>query len=100
MLPETLRLVDYVIVGGRPATSSARSTGWSRRRPASAAGGWRTCAARAEVDADQRAELAESLSRLVGNPVELQVILDPSLLVGAVVHVGDLQVDATATRLA
>jgi F-type H+-transporting ATPase subunit delta len=96
VLAETVRLVDYVIVGGRPR-DFVGTLDWLVEATARVRG-WRVAHVRSarEVDADQRAELAESLSLLVGNPVELQVILDPSLLVGAVVRVGDLQVDATA----
>jgi len=93
---ETLQLVDYTIAGGR-ARDFVGTLDWLVEATARVRG-WRVARVRSarEVDADQRAELAESLSRLVGHPVELQVILDPTLLVGAVVRVGDLQVDATA----
>jgi F-type H+-transporting ATPase subunit delta len=93
---ETLQLVDYTIAGGR-SRDFVGTLDWLVEATARVRG-WRVAHVRSarEVDADQRAQLAESLSRLVGNPVELQVILDPTLLVGAVVRVGDLQVDATA----
>jgi F-type H+-transporting ATPase subunit delta len=93
---ETLQLVDYVITAGR-ARDFVGTLDWLVEATARIRG-WRVARVRSarEVDADQRAELAESLSYLVGFPVELQVILDPSLLMGAVVRVGDLQVDATA----
>jgi F-type H+-transporting ATPase subunit delta len=94
--PETVQLVGYVIAGGRPRDLIG-TLDWLVEATARVRG-WRVAHVRSarEVDADQRAELAASLSLLVGNPVELQVILDPTLLVGAVVRVGDLQVDATA----
>jgi F-type H+-transporting ATPase subunit delta len=93
---ETLQLVDYAIAGGR-ARDFVGTLDWLVEATARVRG-WRVARVRSarEVDADQRAELADSLTRLVGFPVELQVILDPSLLMGAVVRVGDLQVDATA----
>ena len=60
--------------------------------------GWRVArvSAAQEIDEQERTRLAESLGRLTGQPVELQVTVDPSLLAGAIVRVGDLQVDATA----
>jgi F-type H+-transporting ATPase subunit delta len=96
VLAETLQLVFYAIAGGRPR-DFVGTLDWLVEATARVRG-WRVAHVRSarEVDADQRAELAESLSLLVGNPVELQVILDPSLLIGALVRVGDLQVDATA----
>jgi len=94
--PQTLQLVDYSIAGGR-ARDLVGTLDWLVETAARVRG-WRVARVRSakEVDADQRAELAESLSLLVGVPVELQVIIDPSLLVGAIVQVGDLRVDATA----
>jgi len=93
---ETLQLVDYAIVGGR-ARDFVGTLDWLVEATARVRG-WRVARVRSArvVDVDQRAELADSLTHLVGFPVELQVILDPSLLMGAVVRVGDLQVDATA----
>ena len=38
--PATLRLVDYVVWPGAPATSWAPCTGWSTGPPRPAAGGW------------------------------------------------------------
>jgi F-type H+-transporting ATPase subunit delta len=92
----SMRLVDYVLAGGRPrdvigtldwlVEETARVRGWRVARVRAAA----------EVQEVQRAELSQSLSALAGAPVELQVIIDPSLLSGAIIQVGDLQVDATA----
>ncbi len=92
----TVRLADYVIEGGRPrdvvgtlfwlAEQTARARGWRVARVAAAG----------EIDPGQSDELARSLSGLTGGPVELQVVIDPSLLSGLRVRIGDLQVDATA----
>jgi len=48
------------------------------------------------VGGDQRENLSEALARLAGNPVELQVTIDPALLGGVIVQVGDLLVDGSA----
>ena len=59
--------------------------------------GWRIARVRAAapIDDAQRTELADSLGALAGAPVELQVEVDESLLSGALIRIGDLQVDAT-----
>ena len=44
----------------------------------------------------QRTTLSDSLARLAGAPVELQISIDEALLSGAVIRIGDLQVDASA----
>ncbi len=94
--PAALALVQYTLTGGRPrdfvgtldylVEQTAKARGWRVAR---------VRAARA-VDADESSKLSESLSALTGNPVELQVSIDPSLLSGVLVDVGDLRVDATA----
>ncbi len=94
--PATLRLVRYVVAGGR-ARDFAGTLEWLVERTAEARG-WRVARVRAgqEVDGPERRRLEETLSRLAGSPVELQVTLDPTLLAGVDVEIGDLRLDATA----
>jgi F-type H+-transporting ATPase subunit delta len=94
--PATLRLIRYGIVGGR-SRDLVGTLDYLVERVAEARG-WRVArvhAARA-VDEAQIRELSASISTLTGRPVELQVTIDPELLAGALIQVGDLQVDATA----
>jgi F-type H+-transporting ATPase subunit delta len=92
----TVRLVDYVVVGGR-ARDTVGTLDWLVEQTARARG-WRVARVRAaaEVAPEQQQELVASLSRLAGAAVELQVTVDPALLAGVVVQVGDLQVDSSA----
>jgi F-type H+-transporting ATPase subunit delta len=92
----TLSLVRYVIAGGR-ARDVVGTLDWLVEQTA-AARGWRIARVRAAapVEAAQQTDLSETLAGLAGSPVELQVVIDPSLLSGAVIEIGDLQVDATA----
>lgn len=92
----TLALVRYVVAGGRArdfvgtldflVEATAQARGWRIARVTAAA----------PIDDAQRIELSESLGTLAGAPVELQVEVDESLLSGARIRIGDLQVDATA----
>ncbi len=94
-LPATRRLAAYAVRGGRArdfvltldtlVEAAARARGWRVARVKAAD----------EVDAGQRQRLSEALATLAGNPVDLQVMLDPQLLAGVVVNVGDLRVDST-----
>jgi F-type H+-transporting ATPase subunit delta len=92
----TVRLVDYVLAGGRARDtvgtidSLVEQTAMLR--------GWRVARVRAaaEVAAPEQERLVASLSRLAGWPVALQVTVDPALLAGVTVEVGDLLIDATA----
>lgn len=92
----TLALVRYAIAGGR--SRDVVGTLDFLVEETARARGWRVAQVRAglPVDDDERALLSESLTRLAGSPVELQVTVDPHLLSGVLVRVGDLQVDATA----
>lgn len=94
--PGTLALVRYVVAGGR-ARDIVGTLDWLVEQTA-AARGWRIARVRAAapVEDEQRTSLSQTLATLAGSPVELQVVLDPSLLSGAVIQIGDLQVDATA----
>jgi F-type H+-transporting ATPase subunit delta len=86
-----LRLRDVVGVLDWLAERAAEARGWRIGR---------VTAAR-EVGPEERQALAAALEQLTGRPVELQVTVDPSLLGGARVEIGDLLVDATtAHRLA
>jgi F-type H+-transporting ATPase subunit delta len=94
--PATLRLVDFAVAGGRPRDILG-TLFWLVDQTAEARG-WRVAlvVAAQDVDDDGRRQLAESLSRLAGWPVELQVKIDPDLLAGVRVRIGDLQVEASA----
>jgi F-type H+-transporting ATPase subunit delta len=92
----TLGLLRYVVAGGRArdvvgtldylVETTAQARGWRIARVTAAA----------PIDDTQRQALSESLGTLAGAPVELQVEVDESLLSGARIRIGDLQVDATA----
>jgi F-type H+-transporting ATPase subunit delta len=92
----TQRLIGYVASAGRPRDNLGTLL-WLVEEIARARG-WRVAQVQAgqEVVDDERRQLAGSLSRLTGSPVELQVTVDPSLLAGVRVQIGDLLLDATA----
>ena len=94
--PPALSLARYAVTGGR-ARDIVGTLDYLVELAAQARG-WRIARVRAAapIDDAQRAELTDSLGVLAGAPVELQVELDESLLSGARIRIGDLQVDATA----
>ena len=47
------------------------------------------------VPGDQEQRLADSMTRLYGRPISLQVELDPDLLGGLVVRIGDELIDGS-----
>ncbi len=92
----TLALVRYVTSGGR--ARDFVGTVEFLVEQAAAARGWRIARVRAAapIDETQQTMLGDSLAGLAGQPVELQVVIDEALLSGALIRIGDLQVDATA----
>ena len=92
----TLALVRYVVTGGR-ARDFVGTLDFLVEQTAEARG-WRIAHVRAAapIDEAQQTMLTDSLAGLAGQPVELQVVIDESLLSGALIRIGDLQVDATA----
>ncbi len=94
--PNAILLIRYVVVGGR-ARDIVGTLDWLVEQTAKARG-WRIARVRAAapIEEAQRGQLADSLTSLAGAPVELQVVIDEALLSGAVIQIGDLQVDASA----
>jgi F-type H+-transporting ATPase subunit delta len=92
----TLSLVRYAVAGGR-ARDFVGTLDFLVEQTALARG-WRIARVSAAfpIDDGQRAALTEALGSLAGGPVELQVEVDETLLSGARIRIGDLQVDATA----
>lgn len=92
----TLRLVEYTVTGGRPR-DFVGTLDWLVEQTAQARG-WRVARVRAAqgVDHAERERLVRTLTDLTGHPVELQVSVDPDLLAGVVIEVGDLRIDSTA----
>ena len=91
-----MRLAAYAVRGGRARDIVATLD--ALVEDAAQARGWRVAQVQAAADAwttTSSASLSEALARLAGNPVDLQVTVDPTLLGGVVVQVGDLLVDAS-----
>lgn len=94
-LPATVRLASYATRGGRARDIVATLD--TLVEDAAKARGWRVArvAAADAVDDAQQRDLSDTLAQLTGNPVDLQVTVEPELLGGVVVQVGDLLVDSS-----
>jgi F-type H+-transporting ATPase subunit delta len=96
--PVTENLVGFVIESGR-----ARELGGIVERLATVAAERRQ-EALAEVRSavplsdDQRERLREALSRATGRPVEVKVVVDPSVVGGIAARIGDEIFDGTVAR--
>jgi len=94
-LPATVRLANFAARGGRARDIVATLD--TLVEDAAKARGWRVARVQAasSVDDTQQHDLSEALAVLAGNPVDLQVTVEPELLGGVVVQVGDLVVDSS-----
>lgn len=94
-LEATVRLLRFAVSAGRPR-DVVGTMYWLVERVAEARG-WRVAVVDAAqpVDDEERAKLSGSLARLAGMPVDLEVRVDPNLLAGVRVRIGDVQVEAT-----
>lgn len=93
--PTTLRLVRYVLRAGH-VRDLVGTYEWLVEL-AALERGRRLAEVRVAVDLDdaERSRLAAALGRLVDRPVEVRVVLDPSVIGGMLVTVGDLVIDGT-----
>jgi len=91
----SVQLASYAIVGGR-ARDLVGTLQWLVDLVA-AERGWRVARVRTamQIDEQARSELTTTLRSLVGHPVELELAIEPRLIGGVIVEVGDLRVDAT-----
>ena len=94
-LAATVRLAKYAARGGRARDIVATLD--TLVDDAAKARGWRVAkvAAASPVGDAQQHDLSEALAVLTGSPVDLQVTVEPTLLGGVVVQVGDLLVDSS-----
>ncbi len=93
--PATLRLARFVLRAGR-LRDLVGTFEWLVELVA-AERGRRVAEARTAVPLDdaEASRLAAALGRLVGRPVEVRVVLDPAVVGGMLVSVGDLRIDGT-----
>jgi F-type H+-transporting ATPase subunit delta len=93
--PATLRLTRYVLRAGH-VRDLVGTFEWLVELAAEERGR-RVAEVRSAVELDEaeRDRLAAALTRLVERPVEVRVVIDPSVVGGMLVSVGDLVIDGT-----
>jgi F-type H+-transporting ATPase subunit delta len=96
--PVTSRLIGLVVEGGLVRDLTRIVDSFAQR--ASAAGEASVAEVRvaAPISEEQRTRLAEALTRSKGRPVDVKVIVDPSVLGGVVTTIGDEVIDGSVRR--
>jgi len=92
---EAARLAAYPTTTGRPRDYLVLLDGLVQRVAAEAGRRVADVRSAAEMNEDQRRQLAAALGRLVGYQVDVRVTTEPDLIGGFVASVGDLVVDAS-----
>ncbi len=93
--PLTVAFLSFVVASGRARSLPAIL---DRVVEASAAAADKEVAevrSATELDADQQRRLAEALGANLGRPVDVKVVVDPSVMGGLVARVGDTVIDGT-----
>jgi F-type H+-transporting ATPase subunit delta len=96
--PTTIRLLSLVVDAGKARDLSRIVDAFARK--ASAAGEAAVAEVRvaAPISEEQRTRLAEALSQSTGRPVDVKVIVDPSVIGGVVTTIGDEVIDGSVRR--
>ena len=96
--PVTARLLNLVVEAGLGRELSRLADAFNQK--ASSAGQATVAEVRVAtpLDDDQRWRLAEALSRNLGRPVDVKVIVDPAVLGGVVTTIGDEIIDGSIRR--
>jgi F-type H+-transporting ATPase subunit delta len=93
--PITVSLVSFIVVAGRARDLPAIIDRVVERAAAERKHAVAEVRAAVPLDAKRQEKLAKALSKNLGLEVEVKVIVDPSVLGGAAVRVGDTVIDGT-----
>lgn len=94
-LPQTVQLVSFVVGGGRGRVLQDVITEFLDLAAARKSSAVAEVRAAADLSDDQKSKLAVALQKATGKTVEVRVQVDPAVIGGIVVRVGDQVVDGT-----
>ncbi|MFN8104064.1 MAG: ATP synthase F1 subunit delta [Acidimicrobiia bacterium] len=94
-LPQTTQLVSFVVGGGRGRVLQDVITEFLDLAAARKSSAVAEVRAAAELSEDQKVKLAAALEKATGKKVTVRVQVDPAVIGGIVVRVGDQVVDGT-----
>ena len=91
----TTAIVSFLVATGRARELSEIAVGLVNRIAAEHEKEVAEVRSAVPLSDDQRDRLAEALSNNLGKPVEVRVIVDPSVMGGLIARVGDVVIDGT-----
>ncbi len=93
--PHTLGLLNFVVGQGRARQLPQILEHLGRLAAEKRAAAVAEVRSAVPLDGDQRARLADALSKATGKNIELKVIVDPTVVGGIVAKIGDTVIDGT-----
>lgn len=96
--PQTVSAVAYVVQAGRARQLSEITHALVSKGAASRSQALAEVRSAVALDAGQQRKLADALARTAGQPVDLRVVVDPTVVGGLVVTLGDTVIDGSVSR--
>ncbi len=96
--PQTVAALLYVIQAGRARLLGDIADAVVEKAAATRGRAIAEVRVAAELDDDRRQRLAKAIEHATGKKIDMKVIVDPSLLGGVSVKVGDTVIDGSVTR--
>lgn len=96
--PQTVAAVNYVIQSGRARQLTEIADAVTRGAASSRSQAVAEVRSAVELDSTQRERLADALNKATGKEVTVRVILDPGVVGGLVVTMGDTVIDGSVAR--
>jgi F-type H+-transporting ATPase subunit delta len=96
--PETASAVMWIIQSGRARQLGAIADAVVRLAVEARQGAVAEVRAAVELTEDQRRRLAGALRATTGQDIEVKVVVDPTVVGGVLVRMGDTVIDGTVTR--
>jgi F-type H+-transporting ATPase subunit delta len=93
--PHTVNLISFIVLSGHAREMGPIIEAFTRKAAAERNRALAEVRSAVPLDADQRANLAEAIKRATGRDVEMKVLVDPNVIGGLLVRVGDQVFDAT-----
>lgn len=96
--PQTVAVASYVVQSGRVRQIGPIADAVSRSAASSRQQAVAEVRSAVELDADQRERLTAALERTTGRRVSVKVVVDPAVVGGLVVALGDEVIDGSVAR--
>jgi F-type H+-transporting ATPase subunit delta len=96
--PQTLSAVSFVVQSGRARQLPAIADAVVARAAEARAQAVVEVRSAVALSAEQRRRLVQALTRVVGQDVDLKVIVDPDVVGGIVARIGDTVIDGSVAR--